>query len=231
MGNYKSLSINLLFASFWKPTMIIQNLLQFSTVLLPFLSPDTTDSCRCLYGQSCWPSESEFSKLATRLTRPLLHPVPPASPCYPTSAPSSSCSGVITNFSNSQWRSDQPGAMQNTNFESFTSIDGTTSACYLDTSLKTPCGLGSIPPVGVDARTPSDVQVAVTFANIHNLKLVVKSTGHDFLGRSTARGSFLIWTHNLKYTTYYPFFIPEGSPATPENTFNGDFSPRTFVFL
>ena len=112
--------------------------------------------------------------------------------------------------------------MQHSNFETFISHDDTPSACYLDTTLGVPCIQGSITPVGVDARSGSDVQAAVNFAKKHNLKLVVKSTGHDFLGRSTARGGFLIWTHNMKQTLYNPTFVPKGAPVTTENTFNGD---------
>ena len=149
-------------------------------------------------------------------------PLPLASACYPPSEPSGDCSAITTKYTNGKWRSDQPGAMQHTNFETFISDDDTRSACYLDTTLGVPCGQGSIPPVGVDARSGSDVQAAVNFAKQHNLKLVIKTTGHDFLGRSTARGSFLIWTHNMKQTVYNPTFVPEGAPVTTENTFNGD---------
>jgi hypothetical protein len=37
---------------------------------------------------------------------------------------------------------------------------------------------------------------------------------HDFLGRSSARGSFLIWTHHLKDITYNTSFVPEGASST-----------------
>jgi hypothetical protein len=95
--------------------------------------------------------------------------------------------------------------------------------------LEIPCGQGSVPPVNVDARSENDVQPALNFANRHNLKLVVKGTGHDFLGRSTTRGSFLIWTHNMKQTVYKPTFVPEGAPITTENTFDGDFCLYIFA--
>ena len=71
-----------------------------------------------------------------------------------------------------------------------------------------------MPPVGVDARSRTDIQAAVNFAREHNLKLVVMSTGHDLLGRSTAHGSFLIWTHRMKDMSYNSTFVPEGAPVT-----------------
>jgi FAD/FMN-containing dehydrogenase len=51
---------------------------------------------------------------------------------------------------------------------------------------------------GVRVEAVDDVQKAVRFASLHDLRVVVKSSGHDFLGRSAAAGSFLIWMHKLK---------------------------------
>ena len=201
---------------------------RLSLVIPILVASKVTSTCRCLYGQKCWPSESKFAKLASQLSQPLLHPLPPASACYPPSAPSGNCSDVTANYANGKWRSDQPGSMQNTNFETFISHNNTISACYLNTTLGIPCGQGSVPPIGVDARSGGDIQAAVNFAKKYNLKLAVKNTGHDYLGRSTARGGFLIWTHNMKETLYNSTFVPEGAPVTTENTFNGDFPPFSF---
>jgi hypothetical protein len=203
--------------------MILPSILRFSNYFLPLLVIDNAaDTCRCLYGEPCWPNEFEFAKLATQLSQPVLHPLPPASACYHPSASSDSCEDVTAHFTDGTWRSNHPGAMQSINFEAFESHKGHISACYLDTALGIPCKQGSVPPVGVDARSESDVQAAVNFAKQHNLKLVVKGTGHDFLGRSTARDSFLIWTHHMKQTVYNPTFVPDGAPVTTENTFNGN---------
>jgi hypothetical protein len=50
----------------------------------------------------------------------------------------------------------------------------------------------------VNATTESDVSKAVKFAADHNLRLVIKNTGHDFLGRNIGFGSLSIWTHYIK---------------------------------
>ena len=204
-----------------------QSIIQISFVLSLFAANKATSTCRCLYDQLCWPKENEFATLATQLSQPLLHPLPPASPCYPPSTPSGNCSIVIANYTNGNWRSDQPGSMQNTNFEAFIFPNDTISACYLNATLGFPCGQGSVPPVGVDARSASDVQAAINFVKQHNLKLAVKNTGHDYLGRSTARGGFLIWTHFMKDMSYNSTFIPQGAPVSTENTFNGKFPPHS----
>lgn len=200
--------------------------------VIPILAANKVSStCRCLFGNPCWPNEGDFANLANQLSQPLLHPLPPPSPCYPPSAPSGNCSEVIANYTNDQWRSDQPGAMEVTNYEVYIFPNKTISACYFNTTLGVPCTQGNVPPVGVDARSAADVQAAVNFAKQHNLKLVVKNTGHDFLGRSTAHGGFLIWTHRMKDLSYNPTFVPEGAPVTNENTFKGDDASSFSSFL
>jgi len=109
--------------------------------------------------------------------------------------------------------------MQNANFETYLFPNGTIEACYLNVTLDIPCEQGSVPPIGVDIRKAEDAQAAINFAREKNLRLVIKNTGHDFLGRSTARGGFLLWTHHLKDKAYNASFTPQGSPST--HTYEG----------
>ncbi|KAI0360106.1 FAD-binding domain-containing protein [Trametes cingulata] len=170
-------------------------------------------SCRCLFGESCWPSQADFSSLERQLSQPLVYPSPPAKPCY-VNATSSECAAVVQNWGDGNWRADQAGAMQATNFETFIFPNGTIDACYLNVTLGQPCDQGSVSVIGVDARTVQDIQAGVKFAAKHDLRLVVKNTGHDYLGRSDARGSFVIWTHHLKNITVNPSFRPAGAPLS-----------------
>ena len=45
------------------------------------------------------------------------------------------------------------------------------------------CSLGNHPLIVVKAQNARDVSEAVKFAGSHNLRLIIKNTGHDFLGR------------------------------------------------
>jgi hypothetical protein len=66
----------------------------------------------------------------------------------------------------------------------------------------------------VEAETTSDVVTAVNFARQHHLKLVIKGTGHDYLGRSNAPQSLLIWTHKMRQITFHPAFTAKGCSST-----------------
>ena len=142
---------------------------------LASVSSKPTNNCRCTFESECWPSHSDFQALASKISQPLLHPIPPATPCYDSAA--GNCTEVRTEWHDGVWRSDQSGAAQNTNWETCTFPNGTIQGCYLNTSLGFPCQQGSVPIIGIDARTFSDVQEAVKFAGNHNLRLVIKNTG------------------------------------------------------
>jgi FAD/FMN-containing dehydrogenase len=66
-------------------------------------------------------------------------------------------------------------------------------------------------PVTVAAETAADIAVAVGYARDRGLGLVIKGTGHDYLGRSSAPGSLLVWTHRMRDVTVHDAFTPAGN--------------------
>lgn len=52
------------------------------------------------------------------------------------------------------------------------------------------------------AKTHEHVKAGVDFARTHDLRLVIRNTGHDFLGRSTGWGALVINTHGFKNATF-----------------------------
>ncbi|KAI0094878.1 FAD-binding domain-containing protein [Irpex rosettiformis] len=175
-------------------------------------------NCRCLSTDSCWPSQQDFAILQTQLSQPFITPIPPAAACYPPDAPLGNCTDVQQNWFDPAWSADHPGQMQAPNWETFIFSNGTIEQCLKNATLGFPCGQGSVPVLGVDARTPEDIQAAINFSVQHNLRVVVKNTGHDFLGRSMARGAFMLWTHNMKNISYHDTFTPTGALGTSNAT-------------
>ncbi|KAL4786088.1 hypothetical protein BJX76DRAFT_346522 [Aspergillus varians] len=57
----------------------------------------------------------------------------------------------------------------------------------LDTPATRPCLQGSVP-----------CMLTLLFAKDNGLRLDVKNTGHDYLGRSSAPDSFALWTHHIQ---------------------------------
>lgn len=99
------------------------------------------------------------------------------------------------------------GGFQQVNWEVNAALNET---CYIDTRRSIPCSQGNIPVYGVAVESPSDISSVILFATNHNLRLVIKNTGHDYLGRSTAAGALSIWTHKMQNITFSSNFIPKG---------------------
>lgn len=66
------------------------------------------------------------------------------------------------------------------------------------------CTHGGYPIYAVNISSVRQIQLAINFARETNLRLVIKNTGHCYLGKSNGAGSLSIWTHNLKDLVYYP---------------------------
>ncbi|KAF9011630.1 FAD-binding domain-containing protein [Hymenopellis radicata] len=134
------------------------------------------------------------------------------------------CSNVTHNYLNEVFRASNVGGFVNAQWES---CQATGEQCLLDytnTSDLRPitgadgCHLGSVSKFYIDVREPTDVSAAFAFSTEHHVPLVVKNTGHDYKGRSSAPATLGLWTHNLKQISYSAEFIPEGCSDTPAST-------------
>jgi FAD/FMN-containing dehydrogenase len=65
------------------------------------------------------------------------------------------------------------------------------------------------------AESAEDVAAAVTFANRHGVRLVVKGGGHSYQGTSCAPDSLLVWTRRMNRVDMHDAFVPSGAaPGT-----------------
>lgn len=64
------------------------------------------------------------------------------------------------------------------------------------------------------AESATDLVGAVELATERGLPLVVKGTGHDYLGRSSAAGSLSVWTRPMRKVAVHERFVPAGAQGT-----------------
>jgi hypothetical protein len=132
--------------------------------------------CKSTPGSSGWPSPSEWQQLNQSPSNHLLKPLPPAAPCH-TNEPTynqQTCSVIQAQWTNGSWHAENPISVDNNNWSN--------DSCLPISSA--PCSGSGYPVYVVDASTASHVQTAVNFARNNSIRLVVKGTGHDYLGRS-----------------------------------------------
>ncbi|KAJ5715966.1 FAD/FMN-containing dehydrogenase [Penicillium malachiteum] len=73
------------------------------------------------------------------------------------------------------------------------------------------CVIGTYVQYSVRAESALDVQKTMNFTTTHRIRLVVRNTGHDYLGKSTGAGALAIWTHHLKEIQFLDYHSPSYS--------------------
>ncbi|KAJ7885020.1 FAD-binding domain-containing protein [Mycena leptocephala] len=139
--------------------------------------------CRNIPGSAGYPTAAAWSALNVTIGGRLVDVVPSAKYC--ASLPAGACTDA--QWTSGLFRSTIAGAMTQ-------GYDLNPPSLCLRNA--TTCGQGDVPIYSVEAQTVADIQAAVKFASANNLRLAVKGSGHDWLGRSTAPNSLLI-----------PFFV------------------------
>ncbi|KAE8355292.1 hypothetical protein BDV28DRAFT_155514 [Aspergillus coremiiformis] len=147
-----------------------------------------SSSCRCQPHQSCWPSAPEWGALNSSINGHLVAVRPVAAVCH-------------------EGNPDNPACKEN-----WEALPEKNQTCYIETTPDTPCGQGQVSLYSALVQSAVDIQETVKFAKQHNLRLVVKNSGHDFLGRASAPGSLQILTIGMKDIRIVDKFTPAGAP-------------------
>lgn len=93
----------------------------------------------------------------------------------------------------------------------FPLFEGVTCVPPSDARPDANCTLGGYPSYVVNVTSVTQIQLAVNFARNRNLRLIVKSKGHDFNAKSTGAGALSIWTHHLNDIQHIPSYTSGGN--------------------
>ncbi|PQE19415.1 FAD FMN-containing isoamyl alcohol oxidase protein [Rutstroemia sp. NJR-2017a BBW] len=149
-------------------------------------------NCRNFPGDTAFPDASEWNLFNETVGGKLVASVPIAAVCH--------------NDSFEAYNSDACASLQDNWFLPETHLSSSSSAMawmFTNNSCNpflpaSSCTLGNYVSYAVNATTANDVREAVIFANLFNIRLVIRATGHDYNGKSTGAGALSVWTHYLK---------------------------------
>ncbi|KAL4899838.1 hypothetical protein BDW74DRAFT_171240 [Aspergillus multicolor] len=161
--------------------------------------------CRCTPASTCWSSLDWLSLNAT-VAGKLIRNTPPAASCYPgPEYNKDDCAHVAEQWSNTTFQAEQPIGY-------CYPIDNNCPVVNLTGPRKSGCVLGPSPVYTVNATEPEELVAGISFARKNNVRLVIRNTGHDLLGKSAGYGSLQIWMRYLrKGIEYQPKFKPSKS--------------------
>ncbi|KAJ7238142.1 FAD-binding domain-containing protein [Mycena haematopus] len=196
-----------LFSCISKMRLSVSTLVLLVTLFSPY---PAYCKCRNVPGSAGFPDGDKWRTFNTTTSGHLVAVVPSAKYC--AGLPDGACTDA--EWESALFRSTIPGAMNQVNFEQ--GYDLTPPSLCLRNS--TTCGQGDVPIYAVEAETVADVQAAVIFSRTQNLRVAVKSSGHDYLGRSTAPGSLLIHMAKFKDVVFSDAFVVGGQNLGPAVT-------------
>ncbi|KAE9411633.1 putative isoamyl alcohol oxidase [Gymnopus androsaceus JB14] len=176
------------------------NLIQVFALLAPLLLVKTIAAsspsleCKCFPTDPCWPSDTEWNTLNTTLGGLLIATVPLGQPCHDPDFNNGTCE-----YLQDQWQF--PPIHMNSSSSVMAPYFANRS-CDPFTAESRPCRLGNYVHYAVEAESAADVVATIKFAKSHNIRFVIRNTGHDYLGRSTGAGALSVWTHHMKNITF-----------------------------
>jgi FAD/FMN-containing dehydrogenase len=147
-------------------------------------------------GEPGWPSPAEWAALRESVGGRLVQVQSALTVCEPDAA-STACGNLFQNLMD-PFYIDQ-------------SVNLTQTLGWIDAFTSEPSAYAVL------AASSADVSAAVNFAREHNVRLVVKSGGHSYLGTSNAPDSLLIWTRpNMQAVELSDGFVPQGGAGLVE---------------
>ncbi|KAF5338748.1 hypothetical protein D9611_013341 [Ephemerocybe angulata] len=173
----------------------------------PFTWNGVRYDCKCSDLDACWPQAAAWSALNASVGGNLQKVVPDPAVCYNTfegvaTYNQQACSDVTRNFNGQDWQSDR--AVSNH------WMLWTNNTCLPTTNRNAECTLGFLPRYVIMAKTREHIKAGIDFARTNNVRLIIRNTGHDFMGRSTGYSALAINTHSFKNVTFIPKYTGPG---------------------
>ncbi|KAJ0422716.1 FAD-binding domain-containing protein [Aspergillus carlsbadensis] len=189
----------------------------FLTHILPLLlitnhASARTAPCRCLPSDPCWPTPTAWAQFNKTLNGHLFALRPIGASCHGAEYDEARCNVVRNSTNNPLWRISEPAAYQWTNWEvgEDRELNVEVGGCPISAPQDTPCLQGRIPVYAIMAHSAAEVQTAIRFAKEHDLRITIRNTGHDGMGRSSGSDSVQINVNRLKDIQFVDNFIPRG---------------------
>ncbi|KAM7203903.1 hypothetical protein V8F33_001874 [Rhypophila sp. PSN 637] len=178
-------------------------ILLISGAALSVLAKPPGKTCRSIPGDKSWPSITDWARLNKQVQGRLIATTPLGAVCHDEFV--SATTGTIPTYDASKCNE-----LRNTWFFPETHLvhpsspmqyTATNNSCNpFDRDPRSPCTIGTEAVYAINATTVKHLQAGVKFAKQHNIRLVIRNTGHDYLGKSTGAHSLVLWTRHLKST-------------------------------
>ncbi|KAF2875592.1 hypothetical protein BDV95DRAFT_562230 [Massariosphaeria phaeospora] len=153
-------------------------------------APHDSTACRYLPGDEEWPSNDDWQQLNASVSGRLIATLPAAHVCHDPTYNAEACAELQESWYFPWAHFDHPAA--------FMSAYHQNASCDPFGPQSSSCEPGHSVEYVINVTEAADVVAGVKFAQEKNVRLVIKNTGHDYLGKSTGKGALGLWMHHLK---------------------------------
>lgn len=131
--------------------------------------------CKATPGSPDWPGDASWAALNQSISGRLLRPAPPGAVCHPGQPTynAAACLAVQAGWLTVEWHTENPISTLSQNVNN--------NSCLPEPSV--PCSGEGYPIFVINATTSDHVKKGIDFARENNVRLIVKGTGHDSMGR------------------------------------------------
>jgi hypothetical protein len=154
----------------------------------------TQSHCRCFPGDTCWPSSATWETFNKTVGGQLVATVPIASLCHDTfpgvNFDAEECAKIQANWPRPELHDETTHSTMAAYFANM--------SCDPFTPRNAPCIIDTYVPYAVKASRAEDFRTTIAFATKHNIRFVIRNTGHDYMSKSTGAGALALWTHHMK---------------------------------
>ncbi|KAI1641285.1 FAD-binding domain-containing protein [Biscogniauxia mediterranea] len=157
--------------------------------IYPVAEQYASRECRNIPGDPNWPSVQEWDLLNQTVNGRLIRTIPIGSVCHDPDYNEEACQALAAGWVYTSTFLGSPADGVAPYFQN--------QSCDPFTSVESPCAIGNDAVYSINVTQVSDIQAGVLFASKHNIRLNIKNTGHDLLGKSTGKGALSLWVHHL----------------------------------
>lgn len=184
--------------------------------------------CKCGPDQSCWPSKDVWSQLNATIGGRLIQTVPIGAVCHDSFNGISYYNAAECAALKASWALPDPHLASSSSV--MASIWANASCDPFDPA-SAPCRLDDYVQYTVNVTQQSDIKAALAFVQKHNIRLVIRNTGHDNLGRSTGHAALGIWLHYVTGNQFQPNYKSAGYSGPAVTVLAGESSGNLLAGL
>ncbi|KAJ7510641.1 hypothetical protein B0H11DRAFT_1701228 [Mycena galericulata] len=175
--------------------------LPLASWIASLLTDDVSDSriCKTIPQDASWPSYGDWSNFNASIDGRLIRTIPIAQSCHFPTYNESQCSEVKKNWHSSEFHAKSSSSMMTPFFANL--------SCDPFTAPNDQCILGTYVQYAVNVSRPVHIYKTLEFVKKHNIRFVLRNTGHDYMGKSTGANALSIWTHFLQETEWIDDFV------------------------